>query len=96
MRTKVYLSIAFRVLMLFSIGFAMSYMKPYLHDFLCDTVHVCESQYCGHGVFIDDGYDWGAPHFWYFWCMFFLFILSAINCFVSIRKILIKEYPNTF
>lgn len=92
MKTNVYLGIAFRVIILFSIGMLMAYVKPQLHAFLGDTVHICKSDHCHHADFIDDGYDWGAMHFWFFWMCIFLFILSLINCIFSIRKIVIKNY----
>ncbi len=96
MKTNVYLGIALRVIILFGIGMLMAFVKPQLRDFLGDTVHVCKSEYCGHGGgFINDGYDWGAMHYWFFWMCFFLFILSLINCIVSIRMLVIKNYDTS-
>lgn len=95
MKTNVYLGIALRIVILFSIGMLMAYVKPQVHDFLGDKVHVCSvNSYCNHdrNLFIDDGYDWSGMHYWFFWMCFFLFILSLINCVLSIREVVLKNY----
>lgn len=92
MKTKIYFQIALRIILLFTTGMIMSYMKPWLHDYLGDTFHVCKSIRCNHSEFINDGYDWSGTHYWFFWMCFFLFILSLVNCIISIVKIVNKEY----
>ena len=93
MKLNVYFGIAFRIIPLFLIGMLIAYVKPSLHNFLGNKIHVCKSQFCyNHGEFFNDGYDWGAMHYWFFWMCFVLFILSLVNCIVSIVNIVEKNY----
>ena len=89
MKTVVYVGIAIRLILLFSIGMVMTYVRPLLRPFFGD-VYVGKKQYTDFGI--NDGYDWGAAHYWFFWMCVFLFILSLINCIMSIYNLLNKHY----
>ena len=88
MKLKIFFHIAIRIVILFSMGFFMSYLSEYLRPYFGDTMQTKDS----YGDFINDGYDWGARHYWYFWCMFCLFILSLIDIFISIFNLIDREY----
>lgn len=39
-------------------------------------------------------YHWGNRHHWLTWCSVFLLLLSLVDAVISIRKAILKEYPN--
>lgn len=87
MKLKVYLGISVRIIILCLIGMFWTFVTPELRDFLGDMP--CTRQYCG---MYDEGYAWGARHYWYFWMMFLLFIVSLVSALMQIRDLIIKEY----
>lgn len=98
MKIKVYLSIALRIFIIGLIGTLMTFIPDNLRDFFGDKPFV---PYESGGAFsytikgtgeIDTQWYWGIRHYWYFWTMFLLFILSLISCWMSIARILVKEY----
>jgi hypothetical protein len=97
MKTKVYLGIAIRIILLFATGMLMTYMPPLMRDFFGDNLHVhtakCVEHYsgCVNGR-IDVLYEWGIRHYWYFWMNVLLFILTLINFIVSVINIINKNY----
>lgn len=97
MKTKVYIGIAVRIILLFSVGMLASLATPLMRDFFGDTLHVhtisCAKQFDGCVEEYDVLYDWGSRHYWYFWMMVVLFILSIINFVVSVINIIDKNYP---
>lgn len=95
MKTNVFLNIGIRIIILFLLGMMFSFLPNELRGFFGDIPHICKDSYCSHSG-IDDSFDWGARHYWYFWMMICLFILSLINFIVSVCNLLIKEYPKTF
>jgi hypothetical protein len=92
MKTKVYLGIALRLIILFSIGMLMAFVKPQLHSLLGDIYIGSKDS----SEFVKDGYEWSAMHYWFFWMCFFLFILSLINCIWSIINLINKHYQSIF
>lgn len=99
MKTNVYLGIAIRIIALFTVGSLMTFLPELLRDFFGDKPALVRytdwGDLRGDGS-IDQTYIWGSRHYWYFWMMILLFILSVINVIISIRNILIKHYPETF
>lgn len=53
-------------------------------------LHKNHIEFCGY----DSHYHWGKRHHWLFWFSFCVFILSFIDFIVSIRKAVLREYPN--
>ncbi|HLG35547.1 MAG TPA: hypothetical protein VI757_11765 [Bacteroidia bacterium] len=90
MKTKVYLGIALRIIFLFSVAMAATYLPDQLRSFFGDVPYVPGR----YNDMFDDKYDWGARHHWYAWMMFFLFVLSLINLVMHIVNLIEKEYGN--
>ena len=97
MKTQVYFGIAIRIILLFSVAMIGTYLPEILRDFFGDTPCVPDAngRGCRNGFGVYD-YDWGVRHYWYWWGMFLLFILSLVNCVLSIIGLLDKHYPNAF
>ena len=91
MKYQVYFGIAIRIIILFAVGFIWSYSNPALQDFLGDTP--CPLGICG-GEFGDKHIEWKPAHYWYSWCMFFLFILSLINAIIGSVNLITKHYSD--
>ena len=87
MKTRLFLNIALRIIALFSTGFMMSFITPKMHEFFGDTPKLETCLEC-----VDRQWNWGGPHYWFFWCMFFLFILSIINFGMWVACEIKKEY----
>lgn len=87
MKTKVYLAIAVRLIILFGVGMMVTFITPHMREFFGDVPNVSKKDF---GV--DSAWDWGARHYWYFWLMVFLFILSLINFVMSVINIIEKNY----
>lgn len=95
MNTRLYLFIAFRIIFLFSIAIASTFLPEQLRDFFGDKLHVCFNKYCSHGM-VDELYDWGSRHYWFFWMMFLLFMLSLVDAITGVVRSIEKYYPNFF
>lgn len=87
MKHIVFFGIAVRIVILFLFGMAFSFIPDKLHGFFGD-VYV-ERDY---GVLVVSEWQWGVRHYWYFWMMFLLFVLSAVNTALSIARIINREY----
>lgn len=90
MKTKVFLAIAIRVILVFVIPMFLTFLTEELRGFFGDVP--CSNNGCQHGFNIDSEWDWGARHYWYWWCGFFLWGLAVINCIVSVAQIVNKNY----
>ena len=90
MKTNVFLHIAIRIIILFTIGMFMTFVPELLRDFFGDTPHVCTRKFCNEQFDID--WNWGKRHYWYNTMMMLLFMLGLVNVVVSIIKILNKNY----
>ena len=90
MKYQVYFGIALRIICLFGVGFLMTYVNPAIADFLGD--HPCtKPSGCG-GEFGNRSIEWTASHYWYSWCLAFLFILSLVNVVIGSIKLIGKHY----
>lgn len=92
MKTKVYLGIAVRLIILFGLGMLMSSVTPQLRYFFGDTICTHKKTCAEFGMDID--YHWGVRHYWFFWLMTMLFLLSLLNTIVAIFNLVTKEYPH--
>lgn len=87
MKTKVFLAIAIRIIILISIGMMFTFIPDHLRDFFGDVPSDCVG--C---IGPDRDWDWGPRHYWYFWGLFLLFDLSCINAVMSVINIINKNY----
>lgn len=100
MKTKMYFTIAFRLILLFTSAMILTFLTDSIRDFLGDKIHVCGSD-CATAYskcknssdMFDKSYDWGIRHYWYFWMLVSLFILSAIDLVIHIVNLIDKNYP---
>ena len=88
MNTKLYLFIAMRIVILFSTAMVATFLPEHLREFFGD-VQIPEIS----GFGIDNGWTWGARHYWFWWMMFFLFTLSVIDFIVAVVRAVIKHHP---
>lgn len=91
MKTKAFLGIAWRIVLLFTIAMLFTFIPEQLRDFFGDTPVIKADGWYSRS-FVEDDWNWGVRHYWYFWMMFFLFILSLISLIVAIANILRKNY----
>ena len=80
MKTNVFLGLGIRIIVLFGMGFFMTYVNDEMTEFFGDTYNSF-----GHVI-------WSPRHMWYFWGMFSLFILSAVNAVMSAIELVNKNY----
>lgn len=88
MKRELYFTIAFRIMLLMSFGFLMTFITPQLRT-LFEDVLLAKPQVMG----VDCNYEWGIRHYWYFYAMVLLFILSLIDSIMVIAKAIKKHYP---
>ncbi len=97
MKTQVYLGIVVRIIILILIGMFSTYLPDNLRDFFGDTPCLPDAEgntyHCGG---IDTQYLWGSRHYWYFWGMLILFLVSIINMIWSIINLIEKHYAEEF
>lgn len=91
MKTIVYLHIAIRIIVLVAIGMMLTYIPEHLRTFFGDTTPSKNTLFIG----MDPSWDWGIRHYWYWWGIFLLFILTLINFIWSVANICNKHYPNS-
>ena len=78
---KLYFGIAIRIIILVVIGMIGTYIPDQLRGFFGDVP--CT----GNCVGPDKQWIWGARHYWYFWGMFLLFMLSLVSAVIGIFKL---------
>ena len=83
MKTKVYLGIGIRIIVLFSIGMFWSYITEHLTDFFGDKI--ISTPY-GEKV------ELGVRHYWYSVMMALLFCLSLLNVAMQCVKLVNDNY----
>ncbi len=88
MKNQVYFGIAIRIIVLFSLSMLFTYISEHLRDFFGD-IHQRDRS----GCIADENWIWGSRHYWFFWMMFLLFILSAINFVLATISLVEKHYP---
>ena len=91
MNTRLYFFIAFRIIFLFSIAIAATFLPEQLRAFFGDTLYGNQSN-----DLVDVFYQWGSRHYWFFWMMFLLFTLSLVDAITGIVRNVNKYYPNFF
>ena len=83
MKTKVFLGIGIRIIIVFSVGMFWTYIPEYLFDFFGDKIVVID------GV---EDVEWGVRHCWYNIMMILLFLLSLINAVIQCVKLVERNY----
>lgn len=83
MKHQVYFGIAWRIMALCLLGMIHSYLPDHLREFFGD---VYNERY--------GWWEWGVRHDWYTVMMLMLFILSLVNAIISVRKLVLKHYPD--
>lgn len=110
MKNQVYFGILWRIFLFFIVAMALTFVPDNLRSFFGDSpmkqVTVDQGQYgkdiryeyCGeieyHADTLDVQWCWGVRHYWYFWMMVCLAVLSAMNIFVGIGSLIDRHYPN--
>ena len=104
MKNKVFFPISIRIVILFGTGMMFTFIPDNLREFFGDEHHETCSEACvptGYSIKkcsatddIDKRWDWGARHYWCFWCGVTLFLLSVANLIVSIEQIISKNYED--
>lgn len=102
MPIKLYLTIVFRIVVIFSIAILSTFIPEYLRDFFGDKIAPLGRHWNYDDMkwiptvpedgIIDTTYTWGARHYWYFWMMFLLFIVSIVDSIITINKLISKYY----
>lgn len=87
MKNKVYLGIAIRIVILFSLAMFSTYVSENLRGFFGDVKLSIPST-----LGMDKNWDWGSRHYWYFYMMICLFLLSVANLVVYVVTVIKKEY----
>ena len=88
MNTKLFLSIALRIILLFGVPILFTWAPDYYPDsFFNDRTRFIE----GYGIEV---LDYGVRHIWYNILLGFLFILSLVDAVVFIVNSVNKFYPN--
>ncbi len=102
MKHQVYFGITIRIILLFGVAMLATFIPEHLREFFADEDCTNNVYYmygkkfigCQGAEVINDGYDWGVRHYWYFWGMLLLFLLSLANVVVSIVNLVNKHYPD--
>ena len=87
MKHKVFFSIAIRIIILCFLGMMHTYLPEHLRGFFGDTI--CPDGKCGG---IDEAWEWGVRHYWYYTMMISLLLLSLANLIISTVNIVRKNY----
>lgn len=87
MKPQVYFGIAIRIILLFAVGIAMTFVTPHMRTFFNDTPHIGMAT-----TVMDEDWDWGIRHYWFHFMLILLFALSAINIMVGIINLVDKHY----
>ncbi len=89
MKQRLYYEIAARIVLLFLIAMLSTYIPeiPQLKLFFGDS-------FIPNGEHTYEHTEWGVRHYWFFWIMMFLFILSLINTVASVYNLVRKYHPN--
>ena len=89
MKTKLFIEIALRIIVLFISVMLITFVTPTLHTFFGDIPQNASN----YPHEIDSAWNWGQRHYWYFIMMILLFLLSLINTIVWIVKSINSYYP---
>jgi len=93
MKHQLFFGIAFRVILLFVLAMLGTYIPENLRDFFGDVKYTTQPMWPGA---VDKFWFWGSRHYWYFWMMVTLFLLSLINLILSVIHLINKYYPNKY
>jgi hypothetical protein len=65
---------------------AFSFVTPYLREFFGDVPQEVTNDS------FDAAWNWGVRHYWYFWMMVSIMLLSFINVIISVRNLVSRYY----
>lgn len=89
MKLQLYFKIAGRIILVCIVAMAGTFVPEHLRDFFGD-VHRAIPKDSGA---MDELWDWGIRHYWYFWTIVLLFVLTLINLGIGIYNDVTKHYP---
>lgn len=91
MKNEVYFGIVWRIVLLFSFAILGTFISdmPQMRTFFGDI----PKERTPFSIELDDYWDWGVRHHWYFWMMLILFLVSVVNVIVGIDALIKKYYP---
>lgn len=99
MKNNVFFGIAFRIIALFAIAMIGSYAPEQLRSFFGDNLHEhikgCAKHYTGcvnTKNMMDNEWDWGVRHYWYFHMILILFLLSCVNVIMGSINLIKGNY----
>jgi len=101
MKTKVYLGLSIRIIILFTIGMLATFLPDLLRDFFGDTPHRCTKVCVEHSCvgnrrdMVDHMWHWGKRHYWYAWMMSTLFILAMANLIIGSVQLVRNNYDTS-
>lgn len=97
MKNQLFFGVAIRIIILFSIGFAGSFIPDNFRDLLGDTkcpINEFGEFDCNNPISpIDKGWNWGTQHYWYYWMMVILFLWSLVNLVWQTVNLFKKHHP---
>lgn len=101
MKTKLFIKIILRVVILFTVAMFATFIPENLRNFFGDKLHHhtkdCEKYYCtNENDMFDKAYDWGIRHYWYHNLALVLFLISVISLILYIIKEVEKQYDDTY
>ena len=67
------------IVILFSVGMMMTYVNDAIQEtgFFGDVKRIKSTPFAED--FIDNEYEWGARHYWYFWMCVLLWVLGVVR-----------------
>lgn len=102
MNNRVFFGIAGRIIIIFVIAIAMTFIPENLRGFFGDTYKPCTGTFKDNygnvrildncNGLIDDDYQWGIRHYWFYWMVFLLFCLSVVNVIIGSYELINKYY----
>jgi hypothetical protein len=85
MKHKVFLGIAIRIIILFTTAMLLTFIPNHLQEFFGDVYNENSK---GNLFSFSKNWDWGIRHYWYFWMMVSLFLLSLLNMIMYILDVI--------
>lgn len=99
MKHQVFFGISIRIIFLFTIGFLGTYIPESNRELFGDTYCTIDPETgkldCDNATIFsfDDGWNWGARHYWFWWMCFLLFVLSGANVIWQSIELFKKHHP---
>lgn len=89
MSIRLYFRILIRIICPFILAMAFSFVTPHLREFFGDIPQeVTDDSF-------DAAWEWGVRHYWYFWMMASIILLSFINTALSVIALIEGDKKRT-